>query len=294
MNLRMLRTFVEVVRQGGFSQAAPVVCLTQSTVSKAVKTLEDDLGLPLLNRLGQGIELTAAGEILYRRALVLLAEQSDLLAELEALRGLKQGRLRIGLPPVGSGALFAALFATFRQHYPELDVELIEQGGQRLAESLAAGEVDLAAILMPVPEEFDYQEVRTEPLMVVLPARHPLAGRQRLDIRALATEPFILFEAGFALNAKILAACALAGVVPRVVARSAQIDFIADLVEAGLGLAFLPRVVARQHLRQGLVMVPLDAPNTEWRLALAWRRNAHLSPAALAWLDLAKERFASS
>lgn len=294
MNLRMLRTFVEVVRRGGFSQAAPVVCLTQSTVSKAVKTLEDDLGLPLLNRLGQGVELTAAGEILYRRALVLLAEQSDLLAELEALRGLKQGRLRIGLPPVGSGALFAALFATFRQRYPELDVELVEQGGQRLAESLAAGEVDLAAILMPVPEEFDYQEVRSEPLMVVLPARHPLAGRQRLDIRALATEPFILFEAGFALNAKILAACALAGVVPRVVARSAQIDFIADLVEAGLGLAFLPRVVARQHLREALVMVPLDAPNTEWRLALAWRRNAHLSPAALAWLDLAKERFASS
>ncbi|MDR6677324.1 LysR family transcriptional regulator [Pseudomonas oryzihabitans] len=294
MNLRMLRTFVEVVRQGGFSQAAPVVCLTQSTVSKAVKTLEDDLGLPLLNRLGQGIELTAAGEILYRRALVLLAEQSDLLAELEALRGLKQGRLRIGLPPVGSGALFAALFATFRQRYPELDVELVEQGGQRLAESLAAGEVDLAAILMPVPEEFDYQEVRSEPLMVVLPARHPLAGRQRLDIRTLATEPFILFEAGFALNAKILAACALVGVVPRVVARSAQIDFIADLVEAGLGLAFLPRVVARQHLREALVMVPLDAPNTEWRLALAWRRNAHLSPAALAWLDLAKERFVSS
>ncbi|MDR6233138.1 DNA-binding transcriptional LysR family regulator [Pseudomonas psychrotolerans] len=216
MNLRMLRTFVEVVRQGGFSQAAPVVCLTQSTVSKAVKALEDDLGLPLLNRLGQGVELTAAGEILYRRALVLLAEQSDLLAELEALRGLKQGRLRIGLPPVGSGALFAALFATFRQRYPELDVELVEQGGQRLAESLAAGEVDLAAILMPVPEEFDYQEVRSEPLMVVLPARHPLAGRQRLDIRALATEPFILFEAGFALNAKILAACALVGVVPRV------------------------------------------------------------------------------
>ncbi|MDR6357872.1 DNA-binding transcriptional LysR family regulator [Pseudomonas psychrotolerans] len=294
MNLRMLRTFVEVVRQGGFSQAAPVVCLTQSTVSKAVKALEDDLGLPLLNRLGQGVELTAAGEILYRRALVLLAEQSDLLAELEALRGLKQGRLRIGLPPVGSGALFAALFATFRQRYPELDVELVEQGGQRLAESLAAGEVDLAAILMPVPEEFDYQEVRSEPLMVVLPARHPLAGRQRLDIRALATEPFILFEAGFALNAKILAACALVGVVPRVVARSAQIDFIADLVEAGLGLAFLPRVVARQHLREALVMVPLDAPNTEWRLALAWRRNAHLSPAALAWLDLAKERFVSS
>lgn len=290
MNLRMLRTFVEVVRQGGFSSAAQVVCLTQSTVSKAVKTLEDELGLPLLNRLGPRSELTAAGEIVYRRALVLLAEQQDLLAELDELRGLERGRLRIGLPPVGSGALFAGLFAAFRQRYPGLEVELVEQGAQRLGESLAAGEVDLAAILMPVPAEFDHQEVCAEPLLVVLPRQHPLAGQASLDFRALAAEPFILFEAGFALNAKILAACTAAGVVPRVVARSAQIDFIVDLVAAGLGVAFLPRSVARQHRHDGLALVPLDAAHTEWRLALAWRRNAYLPPAALAWLALAKER----
>jgi len=72
MNLRTLRAFVEVVRQGGFSQAADVVSLTQSTVSKAVKTLEEELGAPLLNRLGHRNELTAAGEIAYRRALCCL------------------------------------------------------------------------------------------------------------------------------------------------------------------------------------------------------------------------------
>lgn len=114
MNLRTLRAFVEVVRQGGFSQAADVVSLTQSTVSKAVKTLEEELGTPLLNRLGHRNELTAAGEIAYRRALVMLAERNDLIAEINDLRGLKRGVLRIGLPPVGCGVLFAAMFATYR------------------------------------------------------------------------------------------------------------------------------------------------------------------------------------
>lgn len=216
MNLRTLRAFVEVVRQGGFSQAAEVVSLTQSTVSKAVKTLEEELGTPLLNRLGHRNELTAAGEIAYRRALVLLAEHNDLVAEINDLRGLKRGVLRIGLPPVGCGVLFATMFATYRSRYPDIDIELTEYGSKKLRECLEAGEVDLAALLLPVDEDFNYQPVRNEPLMAVLPISHPLASHTRIDFTDLADSPFILFEAGFALNAKILAACEHKGVTPKV------------------------------------------------------------------------------
>ncbi|MCU1755116.1 MULTISPECIES: LysR family transcriptional regulator [Pseudomonas] len=289
MNLRTLRAFVEVVRQGGFSQAAQVVSLTQSTVSKAVKSLEDELGTPLFNRAGHKVELTAAGEIAYRRALVLLSERSDMLAEINELLDLKRGRLRIGLPPVGCGVLFAAMFATYRKRYPQVDIELIEHGSKRLQECLEAGEVDLAALLIPMDEAFDYQAVRNEPLIVVLPAGHALSRRKRIDFTDLADSPFILFEAGFALNAKIMAACERKGVVPRVTARSGQIDFIVDLVAADLGVAFLPRMLAHKHQHAGIALVPLDEPHTDWHIALAWRANAHLPPAAKAWLELARE-----
>lgn len=289
MNLRTLRAFVEVVRQGGFSQAADVVALTQSSVSKAIKTLEDELGMPLLNRLGHRNELTAAGEIAYSRALILLAEHSDLVAEINDLRGLKRGVLRIGLPPVGCGVLFATMFATYRRRYPDIDIELTEYGSKRLRECLEAGEVDLAALLLPIDEGFEYQPVRNEPLMAVLPISHPLAQRKRIDFSDLADSPFILFEAGFALNAKILAACERKGVQPRVAARSGQIDFIVDLVSAGLGAAFLPRMLAHKHQHPGIALIPLDEPHTDWHIALAWRASAHLPPAARAWLELAKE-----
>lgn len=289
MNLRTLRAFVEVVRQGGFSQAAQVVSLTQSTVSKAVKSLEDELGTPLFNRAGHKVELTAAGEIAYRRALVLLSERSDMLAEINELLDLKRGRLRIGLPPVGCGVLFAAMFATYRKRYAQVDIELIEHGSKRLQECLEAGEVDLAALLIPMDEAFDYQAVRNEPLIVVLPAGHALSRRKRIDFTDLADSPFILFEAGFALNAKIMAACERKGVVPRVTARSGQIDFIVDLVAADLGVAFLPRMLAHKHQHAGIALVPLDEPHTDWHIALAWRANAHLPPAAKAWLELARE-----
>ena len=289
MNLRTLRVFVEVVRQGGFSQAAEVVSLTQSSVSKAVRTLEDELGTPLLNRIGHKSELTAAGEIAFRRALVLLAERNDLIAEINELRDLKGGTLRIGLPPVGCGVLFAQMFATYRSRYPMVNIELIEHGSKKLRECLEAGEVDLAALLIPIDETFAYQQVRNEPLVAVLPGAHSLSRRKRINFSDLADSPFILFEEGFALNALIMAACDRRAIVPRVTARSGQIDFIADLVAAGLGVAFLPRMLAQKHKHAGIALVPLDEPDTDWNIALAWRAGAHLPPAAIAWLELAKE-----
>ncbi len=105
---------------------------------------------------------------------------------------------------------------------PDIDIELTEYGSKRLRECLEAGEVDLAALLLPIDEGFDYQPVRNEPLMAVLPISRPLAQRKRIDFTDLADSPFILFEAGFALNAKILAACEREGVQPRVAARSGQ------------------------------------------------------------------------
>jgi len=289
MNLRTLRVFVEVVRQGGFSQAAEVVSLTQSSVSKAVRTLEDELGTPLLNRIGHKSELTAAGEIAFRRALVLLAERNDLIAEINELRDLKGGTLRIGLPPVGCGVLFAQMFATYRSRYPRVNIELIEHGSKKLRECLEAGEVDLAALLIPIDETFAYQQVRNEPLVAVLPGAHSLSRRKRINFSDLADSPFILFEEGFALNALIMAACDRRAIVPRVTARSGQIDFIADLVAAGLGVAFLPRMLAQKHKHAGIALVPLEEPDTDWNIALAWRAGAHLPPAAIAWLELAKE-----
>ncbi|MNU38667.1 HTH-type transcriptional regulator GltC [compost metagenome] len=289
MNLRTLRTFVEVVRQGGFSQAAEIVALTQSTVSKAVRSLEDELGTPLLNRMGHKSELTAAGQVVYQRALVMLAERNDLLAEINDLCGLKRGVLRIGLPPVGSGVLFAAMFTEYRTRYPNVDIELIEHGSKKLQECLEFGEIDVAALLRPRHDGFDYQDIRIEPLMVVMPIGHPLARQQNVNFLALVTSPFILFEAGFALNGLILAACERQNIVPKITARSAQIDFIVDLVSAGLGIAFLPRMLAQKHSNQDISLVALDEPLTDWHIALAWRKRAHLPPAAAAWLELAKE-----
>jgi DNA-binding transcriptional LysR family regulator len=278
------------VRQGGFSKAARALFSTQSTVSKAVGQLEAECGEALLERLGTGVRLTAAGELVHARALAMLAESEHLAAELADLRGLLSGRLRLGLPIFGSARLFAPLFAEYRSRWPNVEIELMEQGSARLEEALLAGEVELGVSLLPIGEAFSWQPVRDDPMMAVLAADHPLRGRERLRLAELADDPFILFEQGFALNTRIEHACALRGFTPRPAARSGQLDFIIALVAAGLGVALLPRLLTEGRNLEPLRTALVDEADLRWRAALSWRKGARLSPAARAWLALAREK----
>jgi DNA-binding transcriptional LysR family regulator len=287
MELRTLRAFVEVVRQGGFSQAAKTLFTTQSNVSKSVKLLEQELECLLLDRIGRSSTLTEAGAAVFERALAMLSQRDDLVAELNELRGLKKGTLRLGLPPVGSDILFAPTFAVYQKKYPGVGIRLVEHGGKRLQELLLAGEIDLAGALLPVDETiFEWRAVRCEPVDVLISTDHPLAKRKTLRLEELSEIPFILFEANFALHQLVLDACSKSGFAPNVIARSSQIAFIIELAAAKLGVTFLPRMIAEQRNHPGVKCIPISNPVMQWNMALIWRRGGHLSHAAGAWLDL--------
>jgi DNA-binding transcriptional LysR family regulator len=289
MEMRNLRAFVQVVNKGGFSAAAKVLGTTQPTVSKAIVQLEHDCGFPLLDRLGRGVRMTAAGESVYRRGLAILAEHENLLGDLADLKGLKRGQLKLGIPPLGSGPLFASLIAEYRRRYPQIEILLREEGSHRLKEAVLAGEIELGASLLPVEDEFLFQEMRDDPIMVLLPLNHPLAQRDSLKLKELSDAPFILFEAGFALNELIVGACQNRGFTPMEAARSSHSDFITALVASGLGIGFLPRTVVSLQSHFAVRSIVLDEPDVRWRLGLIWQRHTNLSPAAESWIELVRE-----
>jgi len=292
MDLRVLQIFVEVVRQGGFSAAGRTVFASQPTVSKAVKQLEDEVGTLLIDRVGHQARPTAAGDLVYRRAVTMLAERDHLEAELASLQGLKRGRLRLGLSRLGSSILCARVLAEFRGLYPGIDIELFEHGSLRLTPLLREGELELAMCLLPLPGDFDWQQIHDDPLMAILPLDHPLAGREACTLSELADSPFILFEEGFGLNPQILDACQRRGFSPRIAAHSGQADFIQTLVATGLGVAFLPRLVVGAGLQGTRTCALKDDADLRWKLALAWRRDGQLSPAAAAYLELTRKALA--
>ena len=294
MDIRHLRVFVEVVRHDGFSAAARAIHASQPTVSKAIALLEEEVGMPLMERDRHGVRLTQAGEVVYRRAQAVLNEREDLLAELAELKGLHRGELRIGLPMLGSDRLFAPLLAAYRARHPGIELHLLEQGSEALEDSLLAGRIELAGSLLPVADSFDAQPVRREPMCVVLAATHPLAGHARLTLPQLRDEPFVLFERGFALNRRILDACQRHGFEPAVATRSGQLALIVALAAAGMGVALLPRMIAEDRRRPDVAVALLDEPGLDWHMALVWRRGAFLSHAAQAWLALVREHYGAA
>lgn len=291
MDLRTISAFVEVVRAGGFSRAAETVHATQSALSKAVRQLEDEVGMPLLDRIGHRIRLTPAGEVMFARGQTLLAARDDLATEMHEIAGLRAGVLRLGLPPIGSSSLFAPLFARYRRLYPRIEIRLSEHGSDRLEELLRAGEIDFAGLLLPAPEEFEACPVRAEPLVALIAVDNPLAQRDGLSLADLAEEPLVLFDRGFTLNRIIGDGFHRLGRSPMVVANSSQIDFIVELAAAGLGIAFLPQMIAERHAQPAVAQVLLTDAEMVWRMAMVWRRGAYQSHAARAWLALVEAAF---
>lgn len=289
MEFLQLRSFVEVVRQGSFTKAAKTLHATQSTISKQVAQLEQRLGVLLLERNGPNLRLTDAGTLVLRRADELLRLRQDLYSELDDLSQLARGELRLGLPLLGGEVMFAELFAAYRQRYPNIVVRLFEGGSKLMEEALLRGELDIGGSLTPNDPALAFQPFCNEPLDVLLPEAHELAGCDGIALAQLKDAPFLLYQQSFTLNDRLLLACRQAGFTPREVGRSGQADFLAALVAAGQGVVLLPRIVARTLERPGLRRVPLVEPDLRWDIAFVWRQGAYLSRAAQAWLDLLKE-----
>lgn len=293
MEFKQLRSFIEVVRQGGFTQAAKTLYVSQSAVSKQVAQLEESLGVTLLDRHGSQISLTAAGKVVLQRAEEMLVLRNSLLRELDDLSQLARGELHLGLPMLGSDTLFAKAFAEYRRRYPNVTIHLLEGGSRAIEHAVLSGELELGGSLTPDDPAFAWQPFCDEPLDALLPADHPLAHLPEVELSQLADTPFLLYQRSFVLNDRLLQACQQVGFTPKEGGRSGQADFLAALVAAGQGVVLLPQVVARALVRPGVVHATLKAPQSlRWDIAFIWREGAYLSRAAQAWLALLREQAA--
>lgn len=293
MDLKALRYFTEIVRQGSFARASETIPLSQPALSKSINGLEEELGERLLERgrRGVSVKVTAAGELVMRRAEAMLHERNALLSDLQALRGLQRGTLRIGVAPVGSAEIFANLIAQFHERYPTIELVLREQGSEDLEEAVRSGEIEVAVTLLPVRPDLAALFIVKSPIVVAVSRNHPLAERKRVRLEALRDASFVMLESGFLLNRRIRDACVACGFTPREVAHSAHPNFALALVAAGAGIMCIPRLIADRNANDGIRLLALVARGLDWRLAFAWRKEAVLSVAARAWLDLIREHY---
>ncbi len=289
MDVRTLRYFVEVVRQQSFTRAAEKLFVTQPTISKMLRHLEEELQCTLLIREGRRLHLTDSGQALYQRGLNILEEFRQLEAELEDINNVKSGRLRLGIPPM-VGTQMADLIGTFRQRYPGIELIISELGGLVVQQAVISGELDLAITALPSDSSLPITSMQlfSHPLYVVVPRNEYWLGQTCVPIAALANESILIYNEGFALYRQLMAVFSQQGFTPKIAARSGQWDFLAAMVKTGMGVAILPAPICQRLDANRLLWLPLD-PEMTWQLGLIWHQGNYLSQSAQAWIALCHE-----
>lgn len=284
MDIRTLRYFVEVVRQQSFTRAAEKLFVTQPTISKMLKNLEDELNCTLLIRDGRKLLMTDTGQVVFERGLAILDEFRQLEAELSDINHLNKGVLRLGIPPM-VGMLMAGPISLFRQRYPGVELKISEFGGLTVQQAVMNGELDLAMTALPVEEEeaLTTRLLFSHPLCVLVPRSGEWLKQTSVSPQQLAAHPLLIYNEDFALSRQLMQLFARHDVKPRIAVRSGQWDFLAAMVQAGVGVAILPEPICRRLDEKTLRWLPLES-ELRWQLGMIWREGVYLSHSAQAWL----------
>ncbi|EJB5291163.1 LysR family transcriptional regulator [Vibrio cholerae] len=290
MDIRALRYFVELINQQSFTKASERLFVTQPTISKMIRNLEQELEQPLLHREGRRFWLTEAGEIVYQRAQQILTQMQQLEAELTDLNKLQRGHLRLGIPPM-VGHVYARLFRQYRQTYPNVELTVVEYGGRKIEQAILDGDIDVAVTMLSPNQHPDLNTVALDhyPIFAVVPDIPRWRSLTTLTWTQISQEPFYLFTHEFTLSDHIHTCCQAAGYTPQVAARSSQWDFLVALVKSGVGVCFLPAPLCQRIQGDGVLIYPI-APAIDWRLGVVWHRERYVSKTAEAWIALCRRQ----
>lgn len=285
MEMHQLRYFLSVARIGSFTGAAEDCHVSQPSLSAQIAKLEQELGGPLFERGRHGARITERGELLRAHAVDAMRELEMARREMDELSGMRRGRVAVGCLPTTGAYLLPRLLTSFLDRYPDIHIDLTEASSPQLAQLLSGFDIDLAIIdeagLAP---GLGSKVLFREPLVVALPPSHRLAGSSLVSLAALSEEPFILMKSGHGFRAIVVDALSRAGITPKVVYESDEIETVQRLVEAGLGVSLVPRMVCKET---GPAYVQVAEPTPSRTLHIAYRDGANLTAAARAMRETA-------
>jgi DNA-binding transcriptional LysR family regulator len=241
MELRQLQYFAAVARHRSFTRAAESLYITQPALSQQIRRLEAELGLALLRRTTQGVELTPAGADLLAHADRVTAEVTAARALMDRHAGVSRGVARVAATAADAPRLPEAL-AAFHAEHPGIQVALRQGSAHEVVDLTRRGAVDVAVLALAgePPAGADAHPLGDEPLRVAVPLDDPLVDAARVAVHDLQGRPFILAEPGSALRATVLQATQAAGFSPLPLFEVGDPQAVRFLVRAGLGISLVP------------------------------------------------------
>ncbi len=257
MDLRQLEIFVKVAELGSFSKAADALFLTQPTVSEHIRSLEDELGVRLLDRLGRGAAVTKGGALLQGYAQRLLALSREARQAMESFQGRMSGELLVGASTIPGEYILPALIGRFKEKFPDIAITLLIGGSQAVTEWVAEGRAEVGVVgARSGHRGIEFRELFPDDIVLIVSAAHPWHGRKQVTMEELRAEPLLLRERGSGTRAALEAALTQAGsdiAAFRVVGEMGSTQAIKQAVKAGVGVSLVSRRAVEEECRAGSV-----------------------------------------
>lgn len=282
-SIKRLKYFNDIALTGSFSKSAQRLGIAQPALSIAIKKLEDETGLKLINRSDRQMVLTADGQVLLKHARSILAELEDAGRELSDLQGLKRGDIHVGASSMISTYLLPSRLIAFNRAYPGIRIRLVEAGTDTLERMVIDGELDLALLRSEHPhEQIRYTANLSEQVVACLPVDHPLAERPSLSLEAFCAQPLVMFREGYFLRESVERRARQAGLDLDVRFETNLVELLKHLVVNEVGIATCLSMIVTNECR--LCTRPFDPP-IPLEMAWGWKRNHYLSRASQAFLS---------
>ena len=270
MDTQFLNTFVVVADRGSMAAAARVLNITPAAVAQQIRTLERELGAPLIARAGRTVSLTEEGSRILQRARDLLRDVADMRSV--ANDSEVSGELRLGACPTALAGMLPDILARMVEAFPQINVYIRPGYSAELYRAVETGELDAAVVLQApynLPKTCDWQLLREEPLVMIAPAR--LAGRDPHEL--LRTEPLIRYDRNQWGGRVADDSLRRAGIVPRERFELNGLNAIAVMVDRGLGVSLVPDWAKPWPEGLDLVRIPLPLPSEPRRIGMVWSRS---------------------
>ncbi len=257
MDLRQLEIFVKVAEFGSFSRAAEALYLTQPTVSEHIRTLEEEVGVRLLDRLGRGAAVTRGGQLLLSYATRMLALQREARQAMDGFQGRMSGELLAGASTIPGEYVLPAMIGRFKEKYPDISITLLIGDSQTAVDWVAEGRAELGVVGARLSHRgVEYKELMPDEVVVVVPGAHPWHGRRQIMLDELRSEPLLIRERGSGTRAALEAALAEAGMDLgsfRIVGEMGSTQAIKQAVKAGVGVSLVSKRAVEEECKSGLL-----------------------------------------
>lgn len=288
MEIKQMKYFVEVVKNGGMTRASKHLYIAQSTISKNIKSIEDEFNVTLFDRRKKHIILTDIGQIFYDKCVEALAILDDLSLEMDDVTNIERGHIRLGVSAIMDVRLFTESLNQFHSMYPNVTYEVVEGGGKAVEFYLNNDEIDVGITTLPVDDDIYHAvPLYKEKLMLVVDKNSKYAKQSAVYLGDLKNERFIMFHDDYYIKDQIIESCRKVGFHPKVVAKMAQITFIENMILDGIGASILPESIV-SILNKDITGIEITGADVNWNLGIIWKKESYINYVTREWINFLK------